>query len=329
MPRPITPSRPPFSGAPSLLRLLNENLAAQIGWMMPVTIAAAVILFVLRFDRALTLFGTVWFATFAAMFSVVAGMHQFYTASLAVPTALLVGTAFAIARRRRALWAQLALIGTAAITALGIGFFGNGGAVFAAPVAVAQLVVASAAGALVTWEWRRGARMSTAAYVAAIALVVSPATLAVVTITTPNSTNPVAGGISAMSGGGFGAGSFARSGSAAADGGPGAAPGAGAGTAPGSGPAPGFGATAGPRRNAPGQGSGSSGGPTAVSDTQTITWLTAHADGGQIPRRRVRRPGGGAPDRRLRWRIVSADRRLQPRRPRSHTGGLPAARRER
>jgi hypothetical protein len=98
--------------------------------MLPVAITAAVILFVLRFDRALTLFGTVWFATFAAMFSAVAGMHQFYTASLAVPVALLVGAAFAIARRRHALWAQLALIGIAAVTAIGIGFVGNGGAAF-------------------------------------------------------------------------------------------------------------------------------------------------------------------------------------------------------
>ncbi len=271
---------PPFSGEPSVLRLLNENLAAQIGWMLPVAITAAVILFVLRFDRALTLFGTVWFATFAAMFSAVAGMHQFYTASLAVPVALLVGAAFAIARRRHALWAQLALIGIAAVTAIGIGFVGNGGAAFLAPVAVVQLVVAAVAGALAIWEWRRGVRMPIAAVVAAVALVVSPAALAVVTIFTPNSTNPVAGGISAMSGGGFGSGALTRGGSAAANGSPGAAPGAGPSRGSG-GPALDGDGAAGQRGKASRDGGGASGTQSAPTDTQTVAWLTAHVDGGR------------------------------------------------
>jgi 4-amino-4-deoxy-L-arabinose transferase-like glycosyltransferase len=49
---------------------------------------------------AVLVFGAVWFVTFAAMFSLVAGMHQFYTASMAIPMALLTGAAFAWARRR-------------------------------------------------------------------------------------------------------------------------------------------------------------------------------------------------------------------------------------
>ena len=39
-----------------------------------------------------------WSLTLFAMFSVVAGMHQFYTAAAAVPVGLLIGLAFAAGR---------------------------------------------------------------------------------------------------------------------------------------------------------------------------------------------------------------------------------------
>lgn len=67
---------PPFSGDPSIVRLLGEALAAQIGWLLPVALLSIAILIALRFRLPLTVFGAVWFATFATMFSVVAGMHQ-------------------------------------------------------------------------------------------------------------------------------------------------------------------------------------------------------------------------------------------------------------
>jgi hypothetical protein len=119
----------PFSGEPSVLRLLNEaGCTDRVDApgrdhrrRHPVRPALRSRAHALRYRVV---------RTFAAMFSAVAGMHQFYTASLAVPVALLVGAAFAIARRRHALWAQLALIGIAAVTAIGIGFVGNGGAAF-------------------------------------------------------------------------------------------------------------------------------------------------------------------------------------------------------
>lgn len=43
---------PPFSGSPSALRLLNEALATQIGWMLPTAVVAVVVLFVLVPDAA-------------------------------------------------------------------------------------------------------------------------------------------------------------------------------------------------------------------------------------------------------------------------------------
>ncbi|MFT4135236.1 ArnT family glycosyltransferase [Microbacterium sp.] len=188
---------PRFSGDPSPLRLLNDALAAQIGWMLPVTVAAIVVLFVLRFRRPLLVFGAVWFATFAVMFSVVAGMHQFYTSALAVPMALLIGTAFTVARRRRSLWAQLILPGTAAVTALGISIVASVGAGFSLPVALVQLVAAAVVVVLVLREHARRLRMPVTTAITVIALLLTPAAWSAATIGTPNSTNPTAAGVSA------------------------------------------------------------------------------------------------------------------------------------
>lgn len=196
---------PPFSGSPSVVRLLNEALAAQIGWLVPVALVAIAILIALRFRLPLTVFGTVWFATFAAMFSIVAGMHQFYTAALAIPLALLIGTAFAAARRSGALWAHLALPIAAALSALGISIglaLGAGGTAYSLPAAIVQCVVAAVSTALVVRERRSGRRMPVTTVLGVVALLLTPAVWSAVTIATPNSTNPVAGGVSAMGVGG-------------------------------------------------------------------------------------------------------------------------------
>ncbi|GAA3023700.1 glycosyltransferase family 39 protein [Microbacterium dextranolyticum] len=206
---------PPFSGSASTLRLLNASLADQIGWMIPTAILAIVILAILRFRTPLLVFGAVWLATFAAMFSVVAGMHQFYTASLAIPMALLIGTAFALARRAGVLWAQIALPGVAALTALliSIAFARDGAATFSLPVAIVQVVLEACVVVLLIIESRRGRRMPVTAAVGVVALLLTPAAWSVVTMWSPNSTNPTAAGVAAMGSmgmgghGGFGGGS--------------------------------------------------------------------------------------------------------------------------
>lgn len=200
---------PPFSGSPAALRLLNDALATQIGWMLPTALVAVAVLFVLRFRLPLTVFGTAWFVTFAAMFSAVAGMHQFYTAALAIPTALLIGTAFALARRRGVLWAQLALPATAAVTALCISI-ATPAATYSLVAAALQCAVAAVTAGLVLTERRRGRRIPVTAVAGVIALLLTPMVWAVVTMGTPNSTNPVAGGVAAQgvpgASGSFGAG---------------------------------------------------------------------------------------------------------------------------
>jgi 4-amino-4-deoxy-L-arabinose transferase-like glycosyltransferase len=193
---------PPFSGDPGAFRLFNEQLAGQIAWLLPAAALGIVILAVLRYRLAVTVFLAAWFATFAVMFSVVAGMHQFYTAALSVPVALSVGVAFAVARRRGVRWAQIALIGTAALTALGISFVYGG---YSLGFAVAQVVAAVVAVALIVWGRGHIVRGATS-LVAGIAMLLTPLAWSVVTISHPSSINPVAGGVADMGFGGGGVG---------------------------------------------------------------------------------------------------------------------------
>ncbi|MBN9173792.1 MAG: 4-amino-4-deoxy-L-arabinose transferase, partial [Microbacterium sp.] len=191
---------PPFSGSAGIFRLFNEQVAGQIAWMIPASILAVAVLGMLRFRLSVTVFLGVWIATFLAMFSAVAGMHQFYTAALAVPMGLAVGLAFGRARSRRVPWAQMALIAIAAVTALVIGFSYGGYSIVAACV---QLAFAAAAIGMIAWETRRVAMIRTwTALVATGGMLLTPAVWSAVTIANPSSTNPVAGGVADM--GGFG-----------------------------------------------------------------------------------------------------------------------------
>lgn len=244
---------PPFSGDPGVLRLFNAQLAGQIAWLIPAAVVAIAVLWFLRFPRPLTVLLTVWTGTFVAMFSAVAGMHQFYTAALAVPLGLVVATAFAVAHRAGRTWPQAAIVGTAGLTALGIGLASGG---YSVPVAIAQAVAAAVAIALLLA--RRGARPVTTA-VMMVGLLLTPAVWSAVTIAHPNSINPVAGGVSEMSGGGFGGG---MPGAGRGTGGSGGVPGGGAapgGAAP-NGAAPGGSAPGGaaPGGSAPGSAAGGS-----------------------------------------------------------------------
>ncbi|MEN9752106.1 MAG: hypothetical protein RLZZ600_1153 [Actinomycetota bacterium] len=182
---------PPFSGSPNLTRLFNEQLAGQIAWLIPTAILAIVVLFILKFNRALTVLLTVWFVTFAAMFSVVAGMHQFYTSALAIPMAALIGIAFAVARKQRVLWAQLALIGLSALAALIIGFMYSS---YLPWLPWVQLAVAlGAIVALLFAHQRTLTRTWWIAVLAGAGMLLTPAAWSVDTINHSSSINPMAG----------------------------------------------------------------------------------------------------------------------------------------
>ncbi|GAA1964718.1 ArnT family glycosyltransferase [Microbacterium deminutum] len=266
---------PPFSGDPGVLRLFNEQLAGQVAWLLPTAFLAIAVLWVLRFSRPVTVLLGVWLATFAVMFSVVAGMHQFYTAALAIPMALAIGLAFAVARRHRSTWAQVSLLGVAAVTALAIGFWYGGYSIF---VAVAQAVLAAIAILAIVRE--RMLRLRPRAVVAALAgaaLLLTPLAWSVVAIANPSATNPVAGGVADMAGFGFGGapGGLAGQGRSGPPGGQGQF---GRGAAPQGG---GLGAAQGPQANQPpaggaGLGQGQPGGGV---DTELIAYLQTHQDG--------------------------------------------------
>ncbi len=198
---------PPFSGSAGVFRLFNEQVAAQIAWLIPTALLSIVVLWVLKRDRTVTIFLGVWLVTFLAMFSVVAGMHQFYTASLALPIGLLVGLAFARARAERMLWAQLALLGSAALGAVLIGLYQPG---YLYGFAIAQAVVAVLTSAVLVVLHRRHARPAGwrrvgIGLLVGASLLLTPAAWAVDVMNHPSSINPVAGESS-------GVGSFGRGG---------------------------------------------------------------------------------------------------------------------
>ncbi|GAA1691121.1 glycosyltransferase family 39 protein [Microbacterium sediminicola] len=198
---------PPFSGDASVFRLFNEQLAGQIAWLLPAAVLSIVILWMLRFPRAVTVFLGLWLLVFGAMFSAVAGMHQFYTAALAVPVALSVGLAFGLARRRGVLWPQISLVSVAAVTAVLVSFWYPGYSTVVswvqALIAVGVIVLLIAERTLTSFP-----RLAVTA-AAAVALVLTPTVWSAVTIAHPSNTNPVAGGVSdspSMGGLGTGAG---------------------------------------------------------------------------------------------------------------------------
>jgi len=235
---------PPFSGSAGVFRLFNEQVAAQIAWLIPVALVSIVVLWMLKRDRAVTVFLGGWLITFLAMFSVVAGMHQFYTASLAIPMALLVGLAFARANAERMLWAQLVLLLSAAAGAVLIGLYQPG---YLYGFVIAQAVVAVLTGVVLVVLHRRharpaGWRMAGIGVLVGASLLLTPAAWAVDTMNHPSSINPIAGassGLGAFGGGGGRGGGAGGPGGAAGNSGPGGvAPGAGApGAAPGGGTA--------------------------------------------------------------------------------------------
>ena len=189
---------PPFSGDPGWFRLLNNQLLPQVGWLVPATLVSIIVLAALRAQKPQAIFVSLFFLVYAAMFSVVSGMHQFYTAALAIPMALVISLAYGTANQAKALWAQILVIATAAFTALYIGvnfldYFAWAAAVQFALAVVAVILL------LVTLKAKRNVFITLSVVGA---LTFAPAAWALDTRNHPSSINPVAGADSS----GFGAG---------------------------------------------------------------------------------------------------------------------------
>lgn len=182
---------PPFSGHASLIRLFYHQVIGQISWLIPATIVAIVYLWLRHKIPATVLAFGIWFASFAAMFSAVSGMHQYYTATLAIPMALLVAQAAVqmVRNNHRGWLASLALVsGGVALLALKL----NPGYLRWFPPV--QMILAAALVAL--WLLRRRfTRIKTGLLVCVVALAlgITPAAWSIDAKNHPSFVNPMAG----------------------------------------------------------------------------------------------------------------------------------------
>ena len=109
---------PPFGGKAGFDRLFNNQVAGQIAWLIPAAIIAAIALLIWSRKNQFLIFIIGWFITFALMFSLVAGIHQFYVSALAFPIAILVTTALIQARQRGDWLVPTLIIGGSALWTL-------------------------------------------------------------------------------------------------------------------------------------------------------------------------------------------------------------------
>ena len=109
---------PPFGGSASIGRIFSSAVAGQIAWLIPTAVVSIAILFILKVSKPLIIFYTLWLITFFSMFSAVAGIHQFYTSSLAIPVAVVAAGAIAIAVREVKHWHIVILLNVAGLSAL-------------------------------------------------------------------------------------------------------------------------------------------------------------------------------------------------------------------
>ena len=174
---------PKFAGEAGILRLFNIQDAGQIAWLIVAAAVALVVLFLVQeFDSTLVLAG-VSFVLFYLEYSFVAGMHQYYTAIIALPIALIV--AYLITHGKTWMFILVGLV--AAITAFLInhaypGYF---------PVMSYLPFVALVA--LVVLAGLMPERRGVLGLVLALTLVVTPVAWSIDTINRSTPTNPVAG----------------------------------------------------------------------------------------------------------------------------------------
>lgn len=186
----------PLSGVPGPLRLLQQPLASQVGWLLVAAVVALLLALVRarrsgRLPDGYLLFGG-WLALTGAVFSGVGGaMHAYYTGLLAPAVAGLVGLGAARLwerglvtpgawRHRIGLLALLAGSGAYAVHLL---------ASYPSLRGWAVVVAMAVAVALLVWSWallgrRRGGRhlRAAAATLAGVALLMGPSVFAVSTL---------------------------------------------------------------------------------------------------------------------------------------------------
>ncbi len=180
---------PPFGGSAGLGRIFSVNVAGQIAWILPTAIAAIVIIALLRVSRPLLIFYILWIVTFFTMFSLVAGIHQFYTSSLSIPVAVVAAGAIALAVKETKHWHIVILLNVAGLTALYISSLYSGYMKWATYMQLAVILISVV---LLFSEAEKFRKFVIPALVI-LGVVFTPAAWAVDAHNHTNSINPVAG----------------------------------------------------------------------------------------------------------------------------------------
>jgi len=184
---------PPFAGQPSVFRFFHIGVSSQILWTIPIAIACAVILFVIKEKREIAVFSGSWLIMFTAILSELKGMHEFYLATLAIPMGISIASGFVvmIGRKKYRLLAILVSLtsGLALYEAIRFPHY----LPYLAPIQIALGVV------FLVLAWRinpakttRNLRL-TAATTALLAITLTPLGWSVDVKNHPNTYNPVAG----------------------------------------------------------------------------------------------------------------------------------------
>jgi hypothetical protein len=207
---------PPFGGSAGIGRFFSSAVAGQITWLLPTACAAIVILFLIKVRKPIVIFFGIWTLTFFAMFSIVAGIHQFYTSSLALPMAVVVGGAVALAVKEEKHMHIYVLLNVAGFSAIYFAAMYSSYKSWAPYVQAALILLVVGTLALHTKKYVK----YTVPIAVLIGVIFTPAVWAIDSVNYTNSINPIAGtnnfggGGGFMAGGGqrgnFGGGNFAR-----------------------------------------------------------------------------------------------------------------------
>jgi len=190
---------PPFGGKAGIGRIFSAAVAGQIAWIIPTAFAALVILFLLKVSKPLIIFFMIWLVTFFAMFSAVAGIHQFYTSSLTIPVAIVSAGAIALSLKEVKHWHIVILLNIAGLSAL---LFSSLYGHYLRWASYAQMGIIVISIALLFSEAEKFRKFVIPILVIA-GITFTPATWAIDVHNHTNSINPIAGdaGFGGMSGG--------------------------------------------------------------------------------------------------------------------------------
>ncbi len=186
---------PPFGGSAGFGRIFSQAVSGQIAWLIPTAVVALLAIFVMKTRTSINVFLGVWLATFFSMFSLVAGIHQFYTSSLAIPVALLIAGAVATALEKENFAVLLIVAFVASLSAF---LFADSYA-YLSWLPFAQGILAILAIALIfIYSHKTSSLIFPITLLGA--LVLTPAAWAIDAHSYTNSINPLAGNVEAMGG---------------------------------------------------------------------------------------------------------------------------------